>query len=128
MKKESKNESKKRAQGTRFAAEAGVSGGGGGFVSELCKNLHYRLARPATSDEVRRISVACGEFRPRRLKQNPAVVNQKCIISDARENFLPSVGLLGAPREPSEHYVEEVANRSRLFTKKSVPGLVVAPF
>ena len=35
------------------------------------------LARPATSDEVRRISVACGEFRPRRLKQNLAVVIQK---------------------------------------------------
>ena len=43
-------------------------------------------ARPATSDEVRRISVACGEFRPRRLKQNPAVVHQKCIISDAGES------------------------------------------
>jgi len=43
-------------------------------------------------------------------------------------SFLTSVGLLGAPREPSDHYVEEVANRSRLFTKKSVPGLIVAPF
>ena len=50
MEKESKKESKKRAQGTRFAAEAGASGGGGGFVSELCKNLHYHLARPATSE------------------------------------------------------------------------------
>ena len=36
-------------------------------------------------NEVRRISVACGEFRPRRLKQNPTVVKQKSIISDARE-------------------------------------------
>jgi hypothetical protein len=24
-------------QGTRFAAEAGLSGGGGGFASQLCK-------------------------------------------------------------------------------------------
>ena len=55
MEKESKKESKKRTQAGRFAAEAGASGGEGGFVSELCKNLHYHLARPATSDEVRRI-------------------------------------------------------------------------
>ncbi len=34
--KVSKKESKKVMQGTRFAAEAGVSGGGGGFTSELC--------------------------------------------------------------------------------------------
>ena len=44
MKKESEKESEKRTQKTRFAAEAGASGGGGGFTS-----------RPATSDEVRRI-------------------------------------------------------------------------
>ena len=37
-------------QAGRFAAEAGASGGGGGFTSELCKFLHYRLARPATSE------------------------------------------------------------------------------
>ena len=86
MEKESKKESKKVMRAGRFAAEAGASGGGGGFTSELCKFLHYRLARPATSDEVRRISVACGEFRPRRLKQNPAVVMQKCMISDAQES------------------------------------------
>ena len=42
-------------------------------------------------------------------------------------SFLTSVGLLGAPREPSEHHVEEVANINRLFTKKSVLGLIVAP-
>ena len=50
MEKESKKDSEKRAQKTRFAAEAGASGGGGGFTSELCKFLHYRLARPATSE------------------------------------------------------------------------------
>ena len=49
-KKSQKTESKKRAQDRRFAAEAGASGGGGGFTSELCKFLHYRLARPATSE------------------------------------------------------------------------------
>ena len=36
VKKESKNESKKVMQAGRFAAEAGASGGGGGFTSELC--------------------------------------------------------------------------------------------
>ena len=36
---------------------------------------------------------------------------------------MTSVGLLGAPREPSEHYVEEVANRSRLFHQKINPGV-----
>ena len=36
MKKKSNKDSKKRAQAGRFAAEAGVSGGGGGFTSELC--------------------------------------------------------------------------------------------
>ena len=50
MKKESKKESKKGARKWRSAAEAEASGGGGGFTSELCKNLHYRLARPATSE------------------------------------------------------------------------------
>ena len=37
MEKESKKESEKGTQGTRFAAEAGASGGGGGFASLLCK-------------------------------------------------------------------------------------------
>ena len=38
-------------QGKRLAAEAGLSGGGRGFASELCRGfLHYRLARPATSE------------------------------------------------------------------------------
>jgi hypothetical protein len=73
-------------RGKRFAAEAGVSGGGGGFASQLCKELYTSIQHALLPlNEVRRISVACGEFRPRRLKQNPAVVNQKCIISDARE-------------------------------------------
>ncbi len=37
-------------QGKRLAAEAGLSGGGGGFASDLCKGfLHYCLARHATS-------------------------------------------------------------------------------
>ena len=36
--------------------------------------------------------------------------------------------LTWAPREPSEHYVGELANRRRLFTKKEVLGLIVAPF
>ena len=35
---------------------------------------------------------------------------------------MTSVGVLGAPREPSEHYVEEVANRSRLLHQKVSPG------
>ena len=68
-----------------------------------------------------------------RLRRVPAaeietksyVAIQKCIIS---KSFLTSIGLLGAPREPSEHYLEEVANRSRLFTKKTIPELIVAPF
>ena len=34
---------------------------------------------------------------------------------------MTSVGLLGAPREPSEHYVEEVANRPS-FHQKVSPG------
>ena len=43
-------------RGKRFAAEAGLSGGGGGFASEPLQSfLHYCLARPATSAEVRRI-------------------------------------------------------------------------
>ena len=50
MEKESKNESKKGTRARRSAAEAGASGGGGGFTSELCKYLHYRSARPATSE------------------------------------------------------------------------------
>ena len=37
MEKESKKESEKVMQAGRFAAEAGVSGGGGGFASQLCK-------------------------------------------------------------------------------------------
>ena len=45
--------------GKRFAAEAGLSGGGGGFASHLCKVLCKVcvtcFTRPATSDEVRRI-------------------------------------------------------------------------
>ena len=36
MEKESEKESKKDTQAGRFAAEAGASGGGGGFTSELC--------------------------------------------------------------------------------------------
>ena len=39
MKKDSKKESKNVTQAGRFAAEAGVSGGGGGFASHLCKYL-----------------------------------------------------------------------------------------
>ena len=36
MEKKSKNELKKVTRAGRFAAEAGASGGGGGFTSELC--------------------------------------------------------------------------------------------
>ena len=73
-------------KGERFATEAGLGGEGGGFASHLCKEL-YTIVQHALLplNEVRRISVACGEFRPRRLKQNPTVVKQKSIISDARE-------------------------------------------
>ena len=51
-------------------------------------------------------------------------------------SFLTSVGLLGAPREPSEHHLEEVANTNRLFTKSpgahcgallALAGQLVAP-
>ena len=35
---------------------------------------------------------------------------------------MTSVGLLGASREPSEHYVEEVANRA-VFSSKSQSGV-----
>ena len=79
-------------RGESSAAKAGLGGGGGGFASEPLQGArHEHLARPATSDEVRRISIACGEFRPRRLKQNPVVAwvcgcmnIQKCLISGAR--------------------------------------------
>ena len=50
MEKKSKNESKKRARGTRSAAEAGASGGGEASPRSFAKSLHYRLARPATSE------------------------------------------------------------------------------
>ena len=84
-------EYEKRVEKGHARNEVGGRGGGqrrGGRLrlASLQGALHYYPARPATSDEVRRISVACGEFRPRRLKQNPAVVIQKCIISDARES------------------------------------------
>ena len=39
-------ESKKRAQKTRFAAEAGASGGGGGFASQLCKEFALSSSTP----------------------------------------------------------------------------------
>ena len=58
----------------RSAAEAGVSGGGGGFASQLCKEFYTTVQHAVLPlNEVRWISVACGEFRPRRLKQNPVV-------------------------------------------------------
>ena len=34
----------------RFAAEVGLSGGGGGFASDLCIDFVMYLARPATSE------------------------------------------------------------------------------
>ena len=43
MEKDSKKESKKRVQAGRVAAEAGVSGGGGGFASQLCKELYTNI-------------------------------------------------------------------------------------
>ena len=57
MEKESKKESEKRAQGTRFAAEAGLSGGRGRLRLAALQVFVFawHSARPATSDEVRRI-------------------------------------------------------------------------
>ena len=83
---------KKRVGKGHARNEFGGSGGGqrrgGRLRLAALQVLAFGIypARPATSDEVRRISVACGEFRPRRLKQNLAVVIQKCIISDAWES------------------------------------------
>ena len=70
-----------------FGGRGGAQRRGGRLRLAALQVLAFGIypARPATSDEVRRISVACGEFRPRRLKQNPTVVKQKSIISDARE-------------------------------------------
>ena len=46
MKKESENESKKVMQGTRFAAEAGASGGGGGFASRTLQEFALASSTP----------------------------------------------------------------------------------
>ena len=41
-------------------------------------------------------------------------------------SFLISVGLLGAPREPSEHHVEEVANKYQKVSPRAHCGALVA--
>ena len=46
MEKESKNESKKVMRKWRSAAEAGASGGGGGFASQLCKEFALSFSTP----------------------------------------------------------------------------------
>ena len=44
---------------------------------------------------------------------------QKCLILKlAGGSFLISCGFPGAPRQPPEHHVEEVAKINHLFTKK----------
>ena len=49
--KKSRKTSVKRSCGNGVRRQRrGSAEGGGGFTSELCKFLHYRLARPATSE------------------------------------------------------------------------------
>ena len=43
MEKDSNKESKTKVQKTRSAAEAGASGGGGGFASQLCKEIYTSI-------------------------------------------------------------------------------------
>ena len=56
MEKESKKESKKVMQAGRSAAEAGASRGGGGFASQLCKEIYTSIQHALLPlNEVRRI-------------------------------------------------------------------------
>ena len=69
----------------RSAAEAGVSGGGGGFASELCKGFFtICLARPATSQP------RCGGLMCRALP--PTLTVFYCICEARGYQFVTSVG------------------------------------
>ena len=59
----------------RCATEAGLGGGRGGLRLRTLQVFASLIVEHALLplNEVRRISIACGEFRPRRLKQNLAV-------------------------------------------------------